>query len=83
MIILLTILGFIYSKKMVYQSTDLKTYFGNRTENEERFKLANGFLKHLGLLSSLFYVFVCCSEMFFEWNFLLAYVPIRNLRING
>lgn len=60
MIVLLSVLGFIYSKKMVI-TPDINRYFGNRTEGEHRFQIANAFLKHLGLLLSLFYVYVCCS----------------------
>lgn len=64
MVILLSILGFIYSKKIVH-NPDIKRYFGNRDQSEHEFQLANAFLKHLGLLLSLFYVYVCFSELFY------------------
>ena len=55
MVLMLAIYGQNLSAK------EIKINFGNRSENEIRFQLANTFIKHLGLLASFVYVFTCAS----------------------
>jgi hypothetical protein len=57
---------------------DIEEYFGGRTVKDEKFHMVNMFLKHVGLLFSLFYVYVCCSELFFEYAGLLNLIPFIN-----